>query len=343
MKRLLNTLYILTPDRYLSLDGENVVVSANQNEIGRVPLHNLEMIVTCGYSGASPALMGACADHNVSLCFITMYGKFLARITGNTHGNVVLRKTQYKYSEDCNKSLEFAKCFVIGKIFNSRWVIERATRDYPARLDVNKLKNASAIMKTSLIRAKEAENEDTLRGIEGEASKIYFSVFDDLILQQKESFKFDGRNRRPPLDKINALLSFTYTILTAMCSSALEEVGLDPYVGFMHTDRPGRKSLALDMMEELRSVFADRFTLSLINKRMVSDSDFTTKEDGAVYLNDSGRKTFFTEWQNKKQEMIKHPFLEEQVEWGMIPYAQALLLARCIRGDLDLYPPLMWK
>lgn len=343
MRKLLNTLYVMSTDKYLSLDGENIVISVKQEEIGRIPLHNLGSIVTCGYAGVSPALMGVCAERLIDLCFISPYGKFLARVTGSMYGNVVLRKEQYEHSVNKIESLGIAKSFILGKLYNSRWVIERATRDYPLRVDVDKLKKVTNLMQSSIVKAKNATFIDELRGIEGEAASMYFSVFNDLILQQKTDFVFDRRNKRPPLDKVNALLSLSYSILATMCASALEIVGLDPYVGYMHTDRPGRMSLALDLMEELRSVFADRFVLTIINKKMVTSNDFQVKENGAVLLNDEARKVFFTEWQNKKKEEIMHPFLNEKVEWGMVPFVQALLLARYMRGDIDKYPPLFWK
>lgn len=343
MKKLLNTLYVTSPDRYLSLDGENVVVLSDKQEVGRIPLHNLESIVTFGFTGASPALMGACAKRNVALSFLSQSGRFLARVSGEERGNVLLRKRQYLLSEEKEASLDIAKSFITGKVFNARWILERATRDHGMRLDVEKLKRVSGQMKNSLEAIQKCGSMEALRGIEGEAASLYFSVFDELILQQKEDFTFQGRNRRPPLDSVNALLSFVYTLLTHMCIAALETVGLDPYVGFMHTDRPGRTSLALDLMEELRPVFVDRFVLSLINKRMVSPSGFYEKENGAVLMDEDTRKNVLSAWQMRKQEAIKHPFLEEKVEWGMVPYTQALLLARYIRGDLDGYPPFMWK
>ena len=343
MKKLLNTLYVTSPDSYLSLDGENIVIKQDNNELGRVPLHNLQEIATCGFKGSSPALMAACAERNVTLTFLSMNGKFLARVTGEEHGNVVLRKTQYRVSEDKIASLKIAKNFIVGKIFNERWVIERATRDYPDRLDILKLKGISGDLNCCLHDAYLCQDIDTLRGIEGKAASQYFSVFDDLILQQKRDFYFHTRNRRPPLDYVNALISFAYTLLASSCASGLETVGLDPFVGFMHADRPGRKSLALDVMEELRSVFADRFVLSMINMQIITSNDFITSENGAVYLNDKARKSFITSWQKKKTTTIVHPFLKEKVEWGMVPYTQALLLARTLRGDIDSYPPFCWK
>ena len=343
MKRLLNTLYVTSNNRYLSLDGENVVVLEEQKEIGRVPLHNLESIVTFGYTGASPALMGTCAKKNIDLCFMSGNGRFLARVSGEVRGTVLLRKQQYKISGDKEQSLCIARNFITGKIYNSRWVLERASRDYSLRLDSILLKKKSSMLADSLHAVRKCKDASELLGIEGEAASLYFSVFDDLILQQKEDFYFKGRNKRPPLDRVNAMLSFTYSLLAGMCGSALESVGLDPYVGFMHTDRPGRMSLALDLMEEFRSVMADRFVLTLINKRIVKKEGFIQKENGAVVLDDETRKAFLSAWQAKKQETIKHPFLEEKIEWGMAPYVQALLLARYIRGDLDEYPPFFWK
>lgn len=241
------------------------------------------------------------------------------------------------------QTLQTAKNFIIGKLYNERSVINRAIRDYAERLDTEKLCRVSGQLKEILQMAKEAENMESLRGYEGEAASRYFSQFDQLILQQKEDFVFDVRNRRPPLDRVNALLSFTYALLTGMCVAALETVGLDPYAGFLHTDRPGRCSLALDLLEELRAPYADRFVLSCINKKVLDSADFEQKENGAVLLNESGRKKYLTVWQNKKTEKLKHPYLQESIEWGLVPYVQALLLARYIRGDLDGYPPFFWK
>ena len=343
MKKLMNTLYITSPDRYLSLDGENVVILQKESELGRIPLHNLEGIVTFGYTGASPALMGACSKRNISLSFLTSSGRFLAKVTGEVRGNVTLRKQQYRLSDNNYDCTKIARNFIIGKIYNSRMVIERATRDYSLRLDCNKLKAKSELLKGSINLLKNCNDCEQIMGVEGESATVYFSVFDDLILQQKENFFFKGRNKRPPLDNVNAMLSFAYTLLAGMCASALETVGLDPYVGFLHKDRPGRISLALDLMEELRSVFADRFVISLINKRIINSAGFTKKENGAVIMDDDTRKVFLSNWQNKKQEVIKHPFLDEKVEWGMIPFVQAMLLARYIRGDIDEYPPFFYK
>ena len=343
MKRLLNTLYITYGNRYLSLDGENVVVMEDKKEIGRIPLHNLQAIVTFGYTGASPALMGACAQRNIELSFMSGNGRFLARVSGEEKGNVTLRKTQYRISEKKEESVKIAKNFILGKVYNARWVLERAARDYSMRLDAELLKKKSAFLGQSMNKIRECEDAGTLLGLEGEAASVYFSAFDELILQQKEDFYFHGRNKRPPLDNVNAMLSFGYSLLAGMCGGALEAVGLDSYVGFFHTDRPGRMLLALDLMEEFRSVMVDRFVLTLINKRIMKPEYFLTKENGAVIMTEEGRKAFLSAWQGKKQEMITHPFLGEKIEWGMVPYAQSMLLARFLRGDLDEYPPFLWK
>lgn len=343
MKRLLNTLYITSGNRYLSLDGENVVVLEEQQEIGRIPLHNLQAIVTFGYTGASPALMGVCAQRNIELSFMSGNGRFLARVTSEVKGNVTLRKQQYRVSDDREKSIKIARNFILGKVYNSRWVLERAGRDYAMRLDAELIRKKSLYLAQSMKNIRMCENNEELLGLEGEAASVYFSVFDELILQQKKDFYFHGRNKRPPLDNVNAMLSFAYSLLASMCGSALESVGLDPYVGFFHTDRPGRMSLALDLMEEFRSIMADRFVLTLINKRIMKSDHFMKKENGAVIMSDEGRKLFISAWQSKKQETITHPFLNEKIEWGMAPYVQSMLLARYLRGDIDEYPPFFWK
>ena len=342
MRILRNTLYVTSPDAYLSLDGENVVIQV-QEEKKRLPLHNLEGIVTFGYTGASPALMGACAQRQIRLSFLTAHGRFLAAVTGGEAGNVLLRKTQYRLSDSEEASAGLARNFIIGKLYNSRWVLERAARDYPLRLDTGRLKAASAVLAETIPQVQKADSLDSIRGWEGKAATAYFDILDDLILQQKEAFYFRGRSRRPPLDRLNALLSFVYTLLANDTAAALETVGLDPYVGFLHRDRPGRVSLALDLMEELRAAVADRFVLTLINTRQIQADDFLQKENDAVVMTENGRKSILAAWQKKKQETITHPFLGEKMEWGLIPHAQALLLARFLRGDMDEYPPFLWK
>lgn len=343
MKKLLNTVYVNNPDRYLSLDGENLIISQEGAEICRVPLHNIERIMTFGHAGASPALMGKCAKSGIELVFMSRSGHFIARVEGEVRGNVLLRRQQYRYADNKEKSLDIARNIISAKLFNSRWVLERMIRDHGARIDTELFRRKSEFLQNSINLARDCDDIDILRGIEGEAASVYFSVFNDMILQQKDDFRFNTRNKRPPLDNVNALLSFVYSMATGMCTSALESVGLDPYVGYMHTDRPGRRSLALDLVEEFRSVLCDRFVLTLINKRLVSSADFIKREDGAVLLTENGRKNFFSAWQKRKSEELKHPFLDEKVEWGMLPYVQSMLLARYIRGDLDCYPPFLWK
>jgi CRISP-associated protein Cas1 len=342
MKKLLNVLYVTVPNSYLALDGENVVIEKEKNVAMRLPLHNLEDIVCFGYLGASPALMGACAERGVGLCFLTPHGRFLARVNGKVKGNVLLRKKQYFVSES-QESVAIAASFLIGKIANCRKVLERAMRDHALLVDVARLSEASLALREILRTIRECKNIEDLMGFEGSAAKIYFSVFDQLILQQREDFFFKERSRRPPLDNLNALLSFFYTILTNEVASALETVGLDPYVGFLHQDRPGRPSLALDVMEELRPVFCDRLALSLINRKQVSGDGFTQKESGGIIMNDETKKKVLGVWQERKKEQIIHPYLKERIDFGLIPYVQAMLLGRFLRGDLDAYPPFFWN
>lgn len=343
MRKLLNTLYVLTPERYLSLDGENVVVNQERKEIARFPLHTLESILCFTYAGASPALMGACAERGVDLAFFTPNGRFLARAVGEERGNVLLRQQQYRVADDPTLSCRYGKGFILGKVYNARWVLERATRDHPQRVPVETLKLTSAQLAATLPRIQDCATPGELSGLEGEAAQRYFAVFDHLILQQRDAFAFHGRNRRPPLDATNALLSFAYTLLARDCTAALQGVGLDPYVGFLHRPRPGRQSLALDLMEELRAVYADRLVLSCINQKIVSKKHFRTQENGAVLLNDEGRNAFLDAWQKRKKETIKHPFLGEKIAWGLVPAVQALLLARTLRSDMEVYPPFFWK
>lgn len=304
MKKLLNTLYVTSENSYLGLDGENIVVYDDKKEIGRLPLHNLEGIVSFGYRGTSPALMGACVEKNISLCYLTPQGKFLARVTGKIKGNVVLRQQQFLSSRDEKISLDIAKNCILGKVYNARWILERAIRDHPMQIDVEAVKSSSVKLKEFLEYIQNANSIEQLRGYEGEAASIYFGVFDELILQQKKDFQFHGRNRRPPLDNVNAMLSFAYTLLNNQITSALEVVGLDPYVGFMHTDRPGRTSLSLDLIEELRAVMADRFVLSLINKKIVNGKNFTQKENGAVLMDFDTRKNCCQSGRIRKKKLL---------------------------------------
>ena len=343
MKYLLNTLFVTSEDIYLSLDGENVVANRDKREVARYPLHTLSGIISFSYPGASPALMGACAQRDVSLAFCTPRGRFLARVTGESSGNVLLRRAQYRAADDPGPCCRIARSMIFGKVYNARWSIERTRRDHGLRLDAAALTAVSAQLKELLPQIIEETSLDSLRGLEGAGATLYFSVFDQLILGEKPLFSFQSRNRRPPLDPVNAMLSFAYSLLTHDCASALESVGLDAYVGFLHRDRPGRTSLALDLMEELRPCMADRFVLTLINNRVVGKSEFEFRENGTVFLNDAGRRSFLKHWQERKREELTHPYLQEKIPWGLVPYVQALLLARYLREDLDAYPPFLWK
>lgn len=343
MKKLLNTLFITQPHIYLALDGENIVLLKEGKEIKRFPLHNLESVMVFGYTGVSPALMGKCVEKRISIIFLSTSGKFLARVIGKSNGNVILRKKQYRFSENDKISAEIARNFILGKIYNQKWKIERMTRDYPMRINVERFKEISTHLSSLMKKVKDCTDLDQLRGWEGQAATSYFRLFDQMILRQKSAFFFVARSRKPPLDNVNAMLSLAYTLLTSEMASSLEGVGLDAYVGFLHQDRPGRVSLALDLIEELRSIYADRFVLSLINKGLVNEGDFHKKENHAVLMTKEGYKKFLNAWQKKKQENIKHPFLGEKIPWGLVPHVQSLLFARYLRNDLDEYPPFFWK
>lgn len=343
MKQLLNTLFVTSEDVYLSVEGENVLANKAQQVIARYPLHTLQTIVSFSYSGASPALMGACAERGIGLAFCTPRGRFLARVTGETSGNVLLRREQYRIADNDRRSCAIAKNMIFGKLSNSAASLQRTLRDHAPRVTDCGLEDAARQIKEVLPLVLEAPDMEALRGLEGVGAAAYFSVFDHLLLNRKEDFFFHGRSRRPPLDRVNAMLSFAYSLLAHDCASALESVGLDSYVGFLHRDRPGRTSLALDLMEELRPCMADRFVLTLVNNRMIRPEDFQTQDSGAVLLTEEGRKKFLQAWQERKRDKLTHPYLNEKMSWGMIPYIQALLLARYLRSDLDAYPPFLWK
>lgn len=343
MKQLLNTLFVTSEDVYLSLEGENVLANRDKTVVARYPLHTLQTIVSFSYAGASPALMGACAEKGIGLAFCTPRGRFLARVCGENNGNVLLRREQYRAADDPGRSCLIARTMIFGKLSNSAASIQRTLRDHAPRVSDCGLEEAVGQIRDLLPMVLDAVDLDALRGLEGVGASAYFGVFDHLVLNRKEDFFFHGRNRRPPLDRVNALLSFAYSLLAHDCASALESVGLDAYVGFLHRDRPGRQSLALDLMEELRPCMADRFVLTFINNRMIRPEDFQTQDSGAVLLTEEGRKKFLKAWQERKRDALTHPYLNEKLSWGMIPYIQALLLARYLRGDLDGYPPFLWK
>jgi len=342
MRKLLNTLYITSRDAYLSREGENVVVHLESNQEFRVPIHNLEGIVTFGYMGVSPALMGLCVERGVYISFVSNSGRLLARIGSSTRGNVWLRKKQYELASVEDTCLKIARNFVIGKLNNSRIVLQRFLRDHN-EVKSQSINHAVNYLSNIIHQCLDAIDLDELRGLEGLGAKAYYVVFDEMILNNKSFFKFKGRNRRPPLDPVNAILSFLYTLLTHESASAADSVGLDPQVGFLHRIRSGRDSLALDLVEELRAYLVDRLTLSMINTGQIQEQDFIFKESGAVILDDSGRRKVIEAWQNRKQQTVLHPYIDERVEVGLIPYVQAMLLARYIRGDIDGYPPFMIK
>jgi len=343
VKRHLNTLYVTTQNAYLAAEGETVAVHVDRETKLRIPLHVLEGIVCFGAVSCSPFLMGRCADHGVGLSFLTEHGRFLARVQGPVSGNVLLRKEQFRVSDNRQRSAALAKVFVTAKIANCRAVLLRAIRDHPDSNHVESLRTAAHSLALNLERVTQVTDLDSVRGLEGDSASVYFGAFGGMILSQKSDFGFAGRSRRPPTDAVNALLSFAYTLLAHDVASALQTVGLDPQVGFLHRDRPGRPGLALDLMEELRPVLADRLVLSLINREQVRSSGFDKQETGGVWMDERTRKVFLEAYQARKAEEIRHPFLEEKTTVGMLVHLQALLLARHLRGDLDGYPPFLWK
>jgi CRISPR-associated protein Cas1 len=343
MKRHLNTLYVTTQGAYLAREGEAVIVRQKQLILLRVPIHTLCGIVCFGQIGFSPFLVGLCGERGVAVSFLTETGRFLARVQSPASGNVLLRREQYRRADDPVASAALARCVIAAKIANSRTVILRALRDRPGSAGAEGMKAAAAQLGQHLAALKEGVPLDTLRGLEGTAARVYFEVFDGLITQQKDGFFFHERTRRPPLDNVNALLSFLYTLLRHDMEAALESVGLDPAVGFLHRDRPGRASLALDLMEEQRAFLADRLALSLVNLRQIVANGFRIDESGGVVMDDETRKAVLVAYQTRKQEEIVHPFLTERTTVGLLPHLQAALLARHLRGDLDGYPPFIWK
>jgi len=343
MKKHLNTLFVTTQGAYLSKEGETVVVKVEGEIRLRIPVHTIGGIVCFGNVSCSPYLMGFCAENNVAISFLSEHGRFLARVQGPVSGNVLLRREQYRRADDQKFSTEVTKFILTGKITNCRTILQRALRDHAEKIEDKEVRDA-VVRLSRLLELIDTENSlDVLRGFEGDAAHIYFSVFDHLILAQKEAFRFNDRNRRPPLDNVNCLLSFLYTLLVHDVRSALESVGLDPAVGFLHRDRPGRPGLALDLMEEFRPFIGDRLALSLINLQQVQDKGFKKMEAGAVLMNDDTRKKVLVAYQERKQEEILHPFIGEKVTIGMLFHIQALLLARYLRGDMDGYPPFIWK
>lgn len=343
VRKLLNTLYVSTQGSYLHQDGETVVVKCEKKQILQLPFNAISGIVCFGNVLCSPFLLGTCAERDIGISFLSEHGRFLAGVRGPTSGNVLLRRQQYRMADDPTTTRTIAANIVSGKLANSRIVLNRAIRDHGDRLESGSLKSASAAVGRIIDRIPAAVDADEIRGLEGLGAAEYFAAFNELIVDQRESFKFNDRNRRPPLDPINAMLSFIYTIIAHDVRSALETVGLDPAVGFLHRDRPGRSGLALDLMEEFRPVIGDRLVLSLINRRQVSPSGFAKAANGAITMDDDTRKIVLVEYQNRKQEEVRHPYIEETIPIGLLFFVQANLMARFIRGDIDGYPPFFWR
>lgn len=344
MRRMLNSLFITTQGAWLSLKNDNVTVNLDGEEKRSFPLNYFDSILCFGRVNATPQLMGKCAEHGVSLSFFSENGKFLARVQGPVHGNVLLRRAQYRIADDEGASAEIARDVLLGKLANTRTVLMRFLRDHPQEGETaGKFRAALSVTEALAPQLKAAKDTEELRGYEGTAARAYFDAFDGMILHQKDFFKFTERTRRPPRDAVNAMLSYVYSILANEAASALEGVGLDPAVGFLHKDRPGRPSLALDLMEEFRTWLTDRLVLSMINMKQVKPEDFRTSESGAVVMDDGAKKKIIAEWQSRKQDEITHPYTGEKMPIGMVPHMQAMLLARRIRGDMKEYPPYVWK
>lgn len=343
MKKYLNTLFVTTQGAYLYKEGETVVIKVEEEIRLQVPIHTISGIVCFGQVSCSPFLMGFCAESNVAISFLSEYGRFLASVRGETSGNVLLRREQYRRADDMAVSSEIAKAILTGKIANCRTVLLRALRDHQEKLTDTNIERVSKRLSSSIEGLQRTNDLNVLRGIEGESANDYFSAFDDLIVSQKDDFKFEERNRRPPRDNVNCLLSFLYTLLMHDVRAALESVGLDSYVGFLHRDRPGRAGLALDMMEEFRPFLADRLVLSLINREQIDKKGFVKTDSQAVLMNDETRKTVLISYQKRKLEEIEHPYLKETVQIGLLFYVQALLFARYLRGDIDGYPVFIWR
>jgi CRISPR-associated protein Cas1 len=344
MRHLLNTLFVTSEGAALSKEGETVEVKVENEIKAKIPIHTLAGIIVFGNAYFSPPLMGLCAENQVSVSFLSEYGRFIAKVVGPVSGNVLLRREQYRRADDPISSAEIARTLVIGKIANGRTVLQRALRDHPENPSILEIQSAIDKMANILQSlTSDGLSLDVVRGKEGEAGNYYFDVFDHLIISQKNDFTFQKRNRHPPLDRVNSLLSFFYTLLMHDIESALETVGLDPAVGFLHRDRPGRPGLALDLMEELRPFIADRLTLSLINRNQLHAKDFKVSESGAITIDPDTKKLVLSAYQTRKKEDITHPYLGEKIAVGLLPFVQAMLLARYLRRDIDGYPPFIWK
>jgi CRISP-associated protein Cas1 len=343
MRKLLNTLHVMTQGAYLHRDGETVAVKIDRAVKLRIPVHTLEGLVCWGQVLCSPPVLALCCEHGVGISFLTEHGRFLARVHGPVSGNVLLRRQQYCLCDNGARALPAVQMIVTAKVANSRTVLLRGARESVLAEHRERLRAAAQRLQWIGLDASRSDSVESARGHEGLAGQEYFSAFDAMVGGDHEAFRFGGRSRRPPMDRTNALLSFVYALLRHDIESALETVGLDPAVGFLHTDRPGRPSLALDLMEELRSPLADRLVLALVNRGQLQAADFTVQDSGATLLDESARKTVIAAWQTRKQEEIEHPFLGERIPIGLVPYTQALLLARYVRGGLDIYPAFLWR
>lgn len=338
MRKIRNTLYVTKPEYYLGRNGKTVEVREGEEVIGQLPIHNFEQIVTMNYTGISPGLLRLCAEEGVTVTYLSPTGKYIGTFETGIKGSILTRKKQFRLSEDEESSLEIARGFILGKVQNSITLSRRFFWDHPER-KTETVEKCLEYLEGSKGRIMDVENKEELRGVEGDASRTYFKIFQEMILNEEEGFQFNGRNRNPPLDPLNGLLSLSYGFLRVRVEGALNTVGLDPYAGFLHSDRSGRRSLALDLMEELRPVLADRFVLSLVNRKQLKGRDFMRKANGAVELTEEGMKKFIREWNGQNLEIITHPTFEEKVEKGLLPFCQASLLSKYIRGDLELYPP----
>lgn len=340
MRKLLNSLYIVDEQTYLSLDGENIVCKSENAVKFRVPFSNIEEIFCFNYLGCSPALMGKCTEYGIPISFISPQGKFLARVVGETKGNILLRREQFRKFD--LPPILLAQNTVAAKLHNSRFVIRRTLKDYPEQNSDGALTHCIERLEYGMSEVYNARSIDEIMGIEGNCAKAYFDVFDRLILNKSRDFELIARTKRPPLDRVNAMLSFLYTIATLSCASALESVGLDSYLGFYHAPRPGRNSLACDMVEEIRCI-VERLVLTVINLKIITPDDFEIQPSGAVYLNTDGKKKLITKWQERKRDIIMHPYLSQKIPIGLIPYVQSNLLAKYIRGEIDEYPCFLQK
>lgn len=340
MRKLLNSLYITQPDVTIGKDGTNLVIYKDSEKIAQFPVQYFENVVCFNYTGVSPAAMALCIENNTGISFLSPQGKFQGRVEGRISGNVLLRREQFRLADDEYRSLKLAKVFVSSKIFNSIKVLSRGIHDHPDKgIELGEI--ISNLKNSSKTKIEEANGFDVLLGIEGDTSREYFKGYRKLITNQIDDFQFNGRNRRPPTDPINAMLSFSYGMVRTLMQNALNVVGLDPYVGFYHQDRPGRSGLALDMMEEFRPFLADKFVLKLINLKQITINDFFIKGNGACLFTEEGMKKYLDLWNKRLQETLEHPFIEETIPIGLIPYVQSMLMARYIRGDIDQYPPFL--